>query len=149
MAGMDKLFLGFLIGIILSFGLMWLFIFQFITFTTIQVIETPEDTIMSKIERIALNVSSSQEYKVNKYDCTEFSLELVKRLKDINVSAYCIFGVLKGDYEIGSKTLHNPLHSWVGVDINNETYFIEATGGYIVADDELEKYKVVKKGVCL
>ena len=72
---MSKLFLGFLIGIILSFGLMWLFIFQFITLTTIQpnVIEAPEDKIMNQVEKIAKNVSSSQEYKKNKYDCTEFS----------------------------------------------------------------------------
>ena len=64
------------------------------------------------IQETAQKVAENNKYKLHSFDCTDFSKELVGRLKHQNLNAYCIFGVLKNsDY---------PLHSWVEINLNGE-----------------------------
>lgn len=122
------------------------FLNMIVTSTPIQenniIKEKCEENILWQIERIAYNVSGSHEYKFNEFDCTEFSLTLVQELKKINVSSYCVFGLIK-------ETSY-PLHVWVQLIIENKTYNIEATSGEFILESEYQKkYKEIKRGLCL
>lgn len=110
----------------------------------------PELSLDDKIFIIANNVSQNHEYKINKYDCTDFSRELVKQLNtQLNISSYCIFGKLSGEYHGDNWVLHNPLHTWVGINITGEERYVEATAGYIVPRGAMDEYHVIKRGKCL
>jgi len=96
-----------------------------------------------KIEQIADNVSRSHIYQKVVYDCSEFSQELVNQLQKENYSAYCVSGFL-----LGNNTLN--LHTWVEVQVQNETIPVEATGGFVISYGYyfLNYYQVIK-GYCL
>jgi hypothetical protein len=98
-----------------------------------------KESVLKEIEQIAFNVSSSHEYVRGKYDCKQFSSELVKQLKSQNISAYCVYGLY-------NKTAS---HVWVRTIIENQTYDIEATSGFIIDNETYSKnYKELKKGFC-
>lgn len=95
-----------------------------------------------KIQQIADNVSNHF-YKFGIYDCTQFSETLIKELKKINVSAYCLSGYYSCNDVIG-------LHTWSAVIIDNKTYHIESTSGEFINDTEYKKcYKEMVRGYCL
>lgn len=112
--------------------------------------ENYTETIYEKIERIATNVSNHN-YIRGKYDCTQFSKELVKQLKAENITAYCV-GTYMKNWEDENKTqlsIKRSLHTWVEVEYNHTIIPIEATGGYIIpADVYLKDYVVTERGVC-
>jgi hypothetical protein len=76
---------------------------------------------LSQLQRIAQDNAKEHNYVRDKYDCTEFSLQLIQRLKDAGYSASLCLGManLQGK---------NALHNWVRVD----TVFVEATSGEII-----------------
>lgn len=94
-------------------------------------------SIIELIKDIADNVSN-HEYKLNEYDCTQFSEELVSRLKKIGIKSECISGYY--NYSIP--------HTWVKVYVNNSEIYIEATGGYIIEDREYKNYETKWEGLC-
>lgn len=107
--------------------------------------ETCEQNITREIELIARNVSQSTEYKLNRYDCTQFSRDLVRNLSKINVSAYCVFGYIKNPNKINVQG-----HTFVGLNISGKEIFIESTGGYYISEKEFnETYKILNRGYCL
>jgi len=94
------------------------------------------------IEELAINVSESHEYQLHKFDCTDFSKELIVRLKEKGIESRCNFGKL-----IGSEY---PLHTWVVVLVGDIEIPVEATGGYIIdPSDYSDRYKTIKKNACL
>jgi hypothetical protein len=99
------------------------------------------ENILPKIQEIALD-NANQSYNLYTHDCSEFTLDLVNRLKEINVSAYCVMGFY-----------HSPsifsAHEWVEVIINGETFFIEATDGTFIPEKTFEReYIPVRRGLC-
>ena len=94
------------------------------------------------IIELAEDTFNSHDYELHKFDCTDFSKELLKKLIHKGFVAYCEYGILKNaDY---------PLHTWVIVEINNQRVPIEATGGYIIGDDEYkENYLVRGRNYCI
>jgi len=98
--------------------------------------------IYNLIEDLAINVSDSHIYQLHKFDCTDFSKELLVRLKEKGIKARCNFGKLKG--------AKYPLHTWVVVLVGDIEIPVEATGGYLIHPITYnEKYKIIKKNACL
>lgn len=98
-----------------------------------------QESVLKEIEQIAFNISSNHEYIKYKYDCKFFSRDLVNELNKSGIKSTCVYGFY-------NKT--NP-HMWVQTIINNETYNIEATGGFFITDEEYHTlYKELKKGFC-
>ncbi len=96
-----------------------------------------ENTIME----LAKNVSESYEFELHKFDCTDFSEELVKRLKEKGFNAYCVFGRWEiPDYK---------LHTWVEIDMLNYFIEIEATKGRIISNEDFKEYAIKSKGKCI
>jgi len=115
-----------------------------------QYIGTPIPTIEDIISQIAQNVSDSHKYIRDKYDCTQFSQELVKRLQAINLTAYCV-GTAMYHWEDENKTKFDRylLHTWVEVSYNGTIIPIEATQGYIIDNETYYKdYKITERGMC-
>lgn len=142
-----------LIGMIIGTTIFSVFFTLLPVHTQIQpnIIQQPSCiNIFDEISSVADNVSNSHEYKINKYDCTDFSRDLVKELnRTWNVSAYCVFGIIKGEFAGNGYKLFNPLHTWVGINISGTEYYIEATAGYIVPNNSMNNYKMIKRGICL
>lgn len=102
-----------------------------------------QEHILTEINQILFNVSN-HEYIKYKYDCTEFSSELVKQLNNSNLSAYCVFG-----YFIENQSIYH-LHTWVELNLNGEILPLEATGGYIIDNLTYNTYyRSLKKGFCV
>jgi transglutaminase/protease-like cytokinesis protein 3 len=94
------------------------------------------------IKEIAINVSDSNVYVLNRYDCTQFSKELVKRLNKEGFKANCVAGL----YLDGDKRIK---HTWVEVKLLNQTYPIEATLGMFIDNETYVKdYRKSSNGVC-
>lgn len=114
-----------------------------ITYANITFIPSPE-TIEDKISLIAENVSDSHDYIKEVYDCTQFSQELAKRLRnELGLNAYCV----------GTIYINNSgswlRHTWVEVKINNTIIPVEATKGYIIPSDVYSsQYKIFETGSC-
>jgi hypothetical protein len=101
--------------------------------------------LFEMIKNISIANANSHEYILWKYDCTDFSKQLIKDLKIINISAYCMYGDL--DKSLTTKGI---AHTWVQFQINNKTYNVEATNGELISDyDFNESYRVFGKGVCV
>jgi hypothetical protein len=97
-----------------------------------------QEHTLKEIEQIALNVSNHS-FISNVYDCSDFSKTLVENLKSINVSAYCVSGFYK-----------SIPHTFVGLILNNKTYYVEATNGFFISDKDFkENYIILKEGYCL
>ena len=98
-----------------------------------------KESVLNEIEQIAFNVSSSHEYVRGKYDCKQFSRDLVNELEKNGIKSTCVFG------------LYNKInaHIWVETIIENQTYDIEATNGNIISETDYKmNYKILKKGLC-
>jgi hypothetical protein len=80
--------------------------------------------VYSQLQQIAENNSNEHEYVLNKYDCTEFSKQLIVRLKDAGYNAKFCEGY--SDFN-GQKSLHN----WIKI----ESVYVEATSGKIIEPD--------------
>jgi hypothetical protein len=93
-------------------------------------------TIFDKIEKIAENVSLSHKYILHQFDCSDFSKALIVELNKSNISAYCIYSIYKGQS-------FYPFHTFVAIDINNITYFVESTQGYFMDNATINSYKIL------
>ena len=122
--------------------LLFFLLYFFLPTYTCQANVGNETLLVWQIEQTAQNVSRSHEYIQNKFDCTEFSQELVKQLQKQNISAYCVWGMYEDEDGIVS-------HLWVESLINNQTIPVEATGGFIIPQQIYKKYyTILKKGIC-
>jgi transglutaminase-like putative cysteine protease len=91
------------------------------------------------IYALADNVSSSHEYILNVYDCTDFSSKLVDRLKVAGIKAECTAGYYNQDVP----------HTWVTAWVGEKEIHIEATGGYIIDDEDYKQnYEVRWEDFC-
>lgn len=98
--------------------------------------------IYNTIEELAINVSEGHVYKLHRFDCTDFSRELRRRLVEKGIKARCNFGTL--------KDASYPLHTWVVVSVGNLEIPVESTGGYIIDPEEYNDiYKTLKNNACL
>jgi uncharacterized membrane protein YhdT len=147
-----KLLIGFFIGLILysTIGFFGLYLWFENIETPIAenniIYLNPNQDILEIIEETAINISDSREYKLGFYDCTQFSRDLVKALKEKNISAYCVSGFFKKNIQGFSGFGH----TWVEVNLSDEIIPIEATGGYIIDEQVYEYYYVDKlRGYCI
>ncbi len=104
-----------------------------------------------QIKEIAKEVANKTEYKLNVYDCTEFSRDLIKELNNLEIESYCVYG---NYYELTDHgnyvTKKTSKHTWVAVDYQNKIFYIEATKGEIIDHDNFDtNYKILSKGKCL
>lgn len=101
---------------------------------------------LTQIQEIASNVSDSNTYVLNVYDCTDFSKELVKRLHEINISSKCLRGYIRESKDTNIIAYHN----WVEVnDSEVGVLEIEATNGQIIDNETYtNKYNVLSRTVC-
>jgi hypothetical protein len=105
--------------------------------------EAHREAVYQIISVIATDVANSHVYKLNVFDCTDFSKELLSKLKKKGFNAQCIFGELPNSK--GYK-----LHTWVEVNYSNNIIEVESTGGFIIPDDMFKKdYVIYSKGRCL
>ena len=93
-----------------------------------------------KIESIAQDVANSHEYELHIYDCTDFSRELIKRLKIEGYKAQCT----SGNYWLSNYTNH----TWVSVWIDNERFEIESTNGNFISKEDYKNYEVNWENYC-
>lgn len=113
-----------------------------------QFIYTPEfildswDTIndIKIIEDVAVLNAQSHDYKLHVYDCTQFSKELVRQLKELGYKAQCTAG--------NNWNFDYTNHTWVSVWIDNIRYEIEATSGKILNKDDYSTYEVKWENKC-
>lgn len=104
-----------------------------------QTIITLDITAEQLLNTTARKVADSHEYKLHKFDCTDFSEELVGRLNHLGFDAYCVFG--------RAKHLNYPFHTWTEVNINGTLIQIESTTGEIVNQQIYEEnYRIIKRG---
>jgi hypothetical protein len=100
------------------------------------------DNITLTLEQLALNISNHR-YIENKYDCSEFSRDLVKQLRGNNISAYCVNGFYKESY------LDFDPHTWIEANINGTIIPVEATFGEVIDKANYsEHYIILSKGYC-
>jgi len=97
--------------------------------------------IYDEIIVIAQDVASSHTYKLHDYDCTNFSMDLVDRLKGIGVKAECTAG---NNWDFKDYTNH----TWVSAWVNGTRIEIEATGGYIISYEQYKSYEVNWENYC-
>lgn len=103
------------------------------------------EVLLEKISDIAFANTLNKTFKLNYYDCTQYSQDLVIELNKSNISSYCIFGrISTGKYTYG-------LHSWVGVIIEGTEYYFDAVGGFRISPEIWESwdYKILTRGKCL
>lgn len=93
-----------------------------------------------KIETIAQEVANSHEYKLNVFDCTDFSKELVNKLKENGYTSRCT----AGNYWLSDYTNH----TWVSVWINGNRFEIESTNGYFISNEDYKTYEVNWENYC-
>lgn len=143
-----RLIRNFFIGLSISLavdliGVLILFYFLF-TPTYIQnnnVIEKCD--IFQEIQKSMDDVSSHL-YIPDTYDCSQFSIALIEELKIKNISSYCVYG----GYRV-NVTSSYLAHEWVEVVINNQTYPLEAVGGYFIDNKTYsDLYDIRLKGIC-
>ena len=84
------------------------------------------------IKEAAREVADSREYKLNVFDCTDFSKKLVKELKKEKIKSQCSAG-----YYL--KETDYLAHTWVSVFIDYLRIEVEATGGYIIPKKVFER----------
>lgn len=93
---------------------------------------------LAKILSIAEN-NSGHEFTNDIYDCTQFSQDLVNKLKVENIESYCVSGF----WDVYS-------HTWVEIRIDGKFRGLEATTGKLINEDEYWKhYFIIFKGFCL
>jgi|SRR3989339_139125 len=98
-----------------------------------QVINSTKEMV-KEIEDIAIKVSQEEEYQLKSYDCTNFSEELVKRLKTKGYNAYCRFGELRANGLINK-------HTWVEINATDKgmgIIEIESTRGYLLSQEQYD-----------
>ena len=97
---------------------------------------------IDKINNLAFTISTAKEYKLDIYDCTQYSKDLKVQLRKEGFNAICITGRMKVK---GIWIEHN----WVLIkDIN---IFVEATPddiGIIPEQYYNLFYKEIERGVC-
>lgn len=149
---MDDFLMGFikgnLRGMILGIAFIILVLLILVVKPVDSIVELEPDTIKTDytikqiIENAAREVANSHEYKLHVFDCTDFSEELVMRLKHFGFDAYCVFGK--------HKTSDYPLHTWVEVEINGEVIPVESTAGSIISPENYkENYLIKSKRKCV
>lgn len=85
---------------------------------------------LENISKIIRNVSNSHEYRRGIWDCTDYSREDVRQLKEAGYNATCIFGIYYNRYFINNDTYKDSYaHNWVDVYLDNETIHLEVTNG--------------------
>jgi hypothetical protein len=105
-------------------------------------------TIEDNITSIAEDFFNNHTYILYKYDCTQFSRDLVKLLKKEKLDAYCISGFTWVRNE-NNTIIKKSFHTWVEVNTSNKLIEVEATGGYIISEDEYKyEYVEITKRLC-
>lgn len=95
------------------------------------------------INEIAPMVATEHEYVLGRYDCTQFSEELVKRINSYNISSYCVAGYIQTD------DYRKLSHTWVEInDTDLGIIEIEATNGQIIDNDTFETYHIIRRRLC-
>jgi hypothetical protein len=104
--------------------------------------EAHKEWFYNTIERVASDVSNDHEYRLNVYDCTDFSRELRLRLLNLGIKSECTTGLYTG--QEGS-----PKHTWITIYYNNLEIPIESTGGYIIDPEDYSlNYRITKHNYC-
>jgi hypothetical protein len=98
------------------------------------------ENIYNKIIKISKNVSESYIYELHVFDCTDFSKELVDRLKKEGIKSQCTAG--------NNWAFSYTNHTWVSAWINNDRIEIEATSGEIINNENYESYEVKWEDYC-
>jgi len=92
---------------------------------------------LQQIYDIAYLNAQEHEYKLQVYDCTQFSESLVKKLRNLGYKAQCTAGFnYESDY---------PPHTWVSFWIDNTRYEIEATNGEFIPQEYFDEGVYEKK----
>lgn len=125
--------------------------------TTFNLTESPDkiiytfisfDSFENNITAVSEKIVESHEYVKGRYDCTQFSKELVKQLKLINISSQCVSGFI-WDYDDNGKQYRKILHTWVEVNNSGKIIPVEATGGYVINPERYsKKYVAINRGLC-
>ena len=92
------------------------------------------------MEKIALEVSLEKDYELHVYDCTQFSKKLIRELRKEGFKARCTAGS-NFDFEYSD-------HTWVSVFLNDTRIEVEATGGYIIDEEDFESYEIKWEDRC-
>ena len=99
-----------------------------------------------KIKLLAQIVANAQEYKLNEYDCTEFSYALQDVFIAVGLNATT--KVIQVDCSSGrfddiSCNASEGWHRIVALNRNNETQYWEATAGEVILQEEYAIYGLV------
>ncbi len=98
---------------------------------------------MNKVKEVKKLMNENidgKEYILHKYDCTEFSNNLVISLKKAGYKAQCTAGN-NWDFEYTN-------HTWTSVWINGKRFEIESTTGEFINPKEYETYEVYWENKC-
>jgi len=93
-----------------------------------------------KIKEIAYWNAQEEEYELHVYDCTQFSENLVKKLKAEGYEAQCTAG--------NNWAFDYTNHTWVSVWINGVRLEIESTTGELLTTEKYKTYEVKWEGRC-
>jgi len=101
------------------------------------------DTYKIQLELMPILEENANErvYELHVYDCTQFSENLVKKLKEKGFKARCEAGRYLGE-------TNYPDHTWTIVEINGQEFPIEATSGYFIDTESYKNYKIYYRNYC-
>lgn len=97
---------------------------------------------LQQIYDISYMNAQEHEYKLHEYDCTEFSKNLLNKLKNKGYKAQCTAGNNWGsDYTN---------HTWISIWVDGQRFEIESTSGEFIPDEYFEEgyYTIWKEGYC-
>jgi len=114
--------------------------------------DNKEDVL--KIEKIMQE--NNHAYIYNLYDCSNFSSDLVERLRQEgydSYSAYCVFGRVNDvKYDNGTffySKEDSVLHTWVLVTIANKYVLpVDASDKRIILPEDYKKFEIIDRGSC-
>lgn len=148
-----KIIKNFIFISLLCFGLGIIFFFVFLlpSMKTEISIQKYQTNMSSILINSAIKIADNHTYILGKYDCSQFSRDLVIDLKNKGINAYCVTGYvnLKNESMSFFQKLING-HTWVEVNIEGDIIGIEATSGFIIPSNIYnERYISQLKGYCL
>ena len=98
---------------------------------------------MNKVEEVQEIMDKNingKTYILHKYDCTDFSRDLIRSLKQAGYKAQCTAGNLwTADYTN---------HTWTSVWIDERRFEIESTNGEFITPKQYESYEVNWENKC-
>ena len=82
-----------------------------------------------------------KDFPIPKIIKSDFSKKLVRELRKEKIKAQCSAGYYLGE-------TNYPEHTWVSVFVGDLRIEVEATGGYIIKDEDYESYEVKWEDLC-